>query len=192
MSLVYPIITDFNEEDRDMKLEAKEVLKVIKYAIYVVSIVCLTISKVYAQEIEIPSGTPVTLRFLQTISSEEAAVGQAVGFSVARDVVVNGKTVIKSGAPGQGSIVRVEKKGAIGEAGEILISARSVMAVDGTEVPLRDTMSIKGKEKVGGTVALGVIVCPLFLLRKGEEAQIAGGSELRAYVDYPVKIKIQE
>ena len=53
-------------------------------------------------------------------------------------------------------------------------------------------MSITGKEKVGGTVALSAIICPLFLLRKGEEARITSGSELRAYVDYPVKIKIEK
>ena len=174
-----------------MKLEAKEVLKVIKYVIYVVSIICLTVSEVYAEEIEIPSGTPVALRFLQTVSSEEVAVGQAVALAAARDIIVKGKVVIKNGAPAQATIVKCEKKGAIGEAGEVIISARSVTAIDGTEVPLRDTLSIKGKEKVGGTVALSVLVCPLFLLRKGETAMITSGSELRAYVDYPVKVKIQ-
>jgi len=152
----------------------------------------LMTSNVSAEEVEIPAGTPVALRFTQTISSEEAALGQSVSLSAARDIIVKGKVVIKAGAPAQASIVTVKKKGAIGEAGELIVSARSVTAVDGTEVPLRDTMSITGKEKVGGTVALSAIICPLFLLRKGEEARITSGSELRAYVDYPVKIKIEK
>lgn len=63
-------------------------------------------------------------------------------------------------------------------------------AVDGTNVPLRTSLTEKGEEKLTTTVVLGVIICPLFLLMKGGEAAIQAGTEFKVFVDRDTKIEI--
>ncbi|MHA2260724.1 MAG: hypothetical protein ACXACO_22380 [Promethearchaeota archaeon] len=119
-----------------------------------------------------------------------ANVGDPVDLSVARDVDINGKVVIRQGTRATGEVVSVEKKGYVGKPGKIAIAVRSVTAVDGTEVRLRDTVTQEGKSKETTALLLGLIVCILLLLIKGESSIIPAGTEIKAYVDFPVDIKI--
>ena len=48
---------------------------------------------------EIPYGTRVTVRLGNRLSSASARSGQTFDATVARDVVVNRKTVVKTGSP---------------------------------------------------------------------------------------------
>jgi hypothetical protein len=45
-----------------------------------------------------------------------------------------------------------------------------------------------GRDKTGSTIALTVLISPLFLLKKGNEAGIRKGTELQAYVDEDVTV----
>jgi len=143
-----------------------------------------------AANITIKAGTPVILTVEKSIDSEVANVGDPVHLSVARDVEINGKVVINRGTRATGEVVSVEKKGYVGKPGKIAIAVRSATAVDGTEVRLRDTVTREGKSQQTTALLLGLIVCILLLFIKGESSIIPVGTEIKAYVDFPVDITI--
>lgn len=150
---------------------------------------CTPISAV-AANITLREGTPVVLRLEKSIDSELANVGDPVDLVIARDVEIKGVVVIRQGTKGLGEVVSVEKKGAIGKPGKIMIAVKSTTAVDGTKVPLRATLSREGKSKETAALAVGILICILGLLIKGESAEIPAGTEIKAYVDLSVDITI--
>ncbi len=143
-----------------------------------------------AANLTIKEGTPVALRLEKSINSDTVYVGDPVDLVVARDVKVNGKVVISQGTRTGGEVAFVEEKGLIGKPGKIMITVRSTTAVDGTEVPLRATVTREGKSKQTLAIILGIVLCLFILLMKGESAVIPAGYEIKAYVDYSVDISV--
>jgi hypothetical protein len=144
-----------------------------------------------AASVKLQAGTPVVLRLTQSVSSESARVGDAVNFEVARNVEVDGKIVIRQGTFASGQIASVEKNGAIGEGGKIMVAVQNVQAVDSTNVPIRGTVSQEGKSKQLTALLVGLILCILGLfLIKGENAVVPANTEVKAYVDADVQINV--
>lgn len=140
------------------------------------------------ETLTLPAGTPIVLRNLQMISSEELTNGSTVSFSVVNDVIVDNKVLIKSGSPVEAEISYAKKKNYAGIAGEITVSDFAVRAVDGTYIPLRATLSSKGEDKMGVSIGLGVFLCVLFLLIQGEDAIIPAGRTKSVYTIMDAKI----
>lgn len=153
-----------------------------------------TFASVFATGLEkiiIPSGTIVRLENSSEISSENLIPGQTVDFFVSGDVKVEGKTVIKNGAVAKGYVTRVEKAKGLGKEGSIEIEIRSVEAIDGTEVRLTSSrVSEVGEDKQTAAILLGVLVCILFLTKKGKNAKIPPGFTLDGRVASDVQITI--
>ena len=143
-----------------------------------------------AANLTIKEGTPVALRLEQSINSEEVNVGDIVDLVVARDVKIEGTVVISQGTRALGEIASVEKKAAVGKPGKIMIAVKSTKAVDGTEVPLRATVSQEGKDKQTTALILGILLCFFLLFMKGEDAVVPAGSEVKAFVDYSTDVNI--
>ncbi|MFQ5575095.1 MAG: hypothetical protein ACE5E0_05675 [Terriglobia bacterium] len=99
--------------------------------------------------------------------------------------------MIKAGAPATGEVLRAAPKGMIGRQGELLLGIRYATAVDGTQVPLRASLEEKGEEKLTSTVVLSVVLCPLFLMRKGGEATIPAGTEYTVFVDRLAEVAVE-
>ncbi len=126
--------------------------------------------------------TPIIIRCDETITTNNIVNGSMVRFSVVRDVKSkNGNILIKSGAPVTAQITFSKSKGMIGRSGEVTVSDFHTTAVDGTYIPLSGSVSAKPDDKMVLSIVLGVIVCPLFLLMKGEEAQLPVGATKTAY-----------
>jgi len=143
-----------------------------------------------AEKVILKAGTPVILSLEKSISTDTANVGDLVDLVVVREVKIDGKTVIETGAMARGEVSAVEKKGAIGKPGKISIAVKSVAAVDGKNVPLRATLTREGKGKETTALLVGLILCILGLfLIKGENGVITSGSEIKAYVDYDVEFE---
>lgn len=129
-------------------------------------------------------GTIISVKSLSDISSKTAQEGDKVNFAVADDVEINGKLVIKEGTLVDGNIGSVQKAKGIGKEGSITINFTKVKAENGSSIPIRATKSaIKGENKGGASVALALVLSPLFLLKKGKEAKIPQGKILQLYVD---------
>ena len=145
-----------------------------------------------AEKVTLREGTPVILSLERSLDSNFARVGDPVDFVVIRDVKVNGKIVVEAGTHARGEVASVEGKGVIGKPGKISVVVRTVTAVDGQDVPIRATITREGKSKQTTALLVGLILCILGLfLIKGEHGVIPSGSEVKAYVDYPMEIDVK-
>jgi hypothetical protein len=128
-------------------------------------------------------GTLIVLETTNPLSSKDAQVGQSVSLRVKYDVMVNGRAVIKAGAPGSAQVTAAEQRKGMGKEGSLSIKPTVVQAVDGQMVPLSGNgVGQNGEDAKGGTIALAVVVSPLFLLKKGKDAVIPAGYEMQANV----------
>lgn len=141
----------------------------------------LVSSFIFAQDkIKIPASTVVVVKSTRQLSSKQLKTGQEVILTVATNVNVKGNTVIKAGSPVISLVETAESAGMVGQAGRLTISIQSTTAVDGSNVSLSGNFYTKGESKTGESVAVGVILCPLALLCKGEEGDIPAGAQARA------------
>lgn len=139
----------------------------------------------------IPSGTKVTCRLDQTISSATAQEGQGVNLSVTEDVRINDVVVIKQGATVFGAITMAQEKRRMGRAGKLDFSIDKVRAADGEFIPLRYTPYKKNGEGKGvttGVLTAGAAIvfwpaAPLFLLMKGKDVTIQKGITIDVFTD---------
>ncbi len=123
---------------------------------------------------KLPSGTPVVIRMLSSVSSSDAVVGTTVDFKVEQDVMVGDAAVIKAGTMGSAEVISAEDNGFIGEEGKLTVGNFEVKTANGTSIPLKGVISDKGESKATLSILLGVIVCLPFLFLKGKDATIDG------------------
>jgi hypothetical protein len=136
------------------------------------------------------AGNLVVLETTAPLSSKDAQVGQSVGMRVKYDVVINGRTVIKAGAPGSGQVTAAEHRKGMGKQGTLAIRPSVVQAVDGQMIPLVGTGTTSaGSGTAGAAIGLAVVVSPLFLLHKGKDASIPSGYEMQAAVATETTVK---
>ncbi len=139
--------------------------------------------------------TAVPLRLGETISSEDAHVGQQVPFEVTDDVIVQGVTVIPKGSPAVGSVTQAEPKKRMGRGGKLDVVIDSVRLADGTKVQLSATKNTKGGGHVGAMtgamVATSIVffpAAPLFLFMHGKDIVIPKGTAITAFVQGDTKL----
>ncbi len=141
-------------------------------------------------KVTLQDGTRIAITLKEKVSSETNTVGQVINFEVTRDVAVNGKTVIKAGTPVYGEVTGISKKGSVGHARAVSMTVNYTRAVDGQNIPLRANMNKTGEEKLGTSVALSVVLCPLFLLEKGRESEYTPGTQFEVFVNTPVEVTV--
>ncbi len=125
------------------------------------------------------NSTVVAVKTTNQLSTTQVRVGQEIIFIVAADVKVDGEVLIKAGAPAYGIVQDSKNQQMAGIAGSIVVSVNSTVAVDGTTIALSGAFSNAGESEVGTTVAVGVILCPLALLNKGDAGIIPVGAQIR-------------
>ena len=145
-----------------------------------------------AQDLLLTEGTPIRLKLVDSLSSGKNRTGDSINFTVSDDVMADdGTTVlIKAGAPAWGTVSDCQKRAMMGQKGELSISIDGTKSVDGKKVPLRANVSRDGNSKLGATVALSLIVTPLFLLMKGKDAKIPAGTQISGYIDRDTTIAV--
>lgn len=131
----------------------------------------------------LPAHTPVTLRNLYNISTDNIVSGTSVDFAVLADVKDgSGNTIIKAGTPATAQIIFAKQTGDnLGKAGKLEVSDFHTRTVDGRYVPLSGTISSQGEDRMVLSIVLSVLVCPLFLLMDGDSAVIPTGATKTAY-----------
>lgn len=138
----------------------------------------------------LPAHTPIVIRCTETISTKDVVSGGTVNFAVVSDVFDNnGNVLIKAGTPVTAEIAFAKSKGMIGRSGEVTVNDFHTTAVDGTYIPLSASVTARPEDKMVLSVVLSVLLCPLFLLLKGEEAQVLAGTTKTAYTVSDVYIK---
>lgn len=141
----------------------------------------------------IAAHTPIIIRSTETISTKDIVSGGEVHFAIVNDVKDdNGNILIKTGAPVTAQITFTKSKGMIGRSGELTVTDFHTTAIDGTYVPLSGSVSARPDDKMTLSIVLSILVCPLFLLMKGDDAQLPAGTTKTAYTVSEVYIKINE
>jgi hypothetical protein len=117
------------------------------------------------QPIVVPSGTMLTVRVGQALSSKTSQTGQTFLATLAQPVSVGGRTAIPSGATLSGTVVTAKAKGKIKGEGELTLQLTSV-TVKGQTYPIQTAVldnTTKGKGKrtavtTGGGAAGGALI----------------------------------
>ena len=123
------------------------------------------VQKPAPQPIVVPSGTVLTVRTSQGLSSKTSQSGQTFLATLAQPIGVNGKTALPSGATVSGAVVNAKAKGKIKGQAELSIKLTSISVRNHTYPIQTNVLSstAKGKGKrtaatTGGGAAGGALI----------------------------------
>jgi hypothetical protein len=134
------------------------------------------------QVVVLREGTPVKLKFAQSLSSKTAADDDPVSFLVAEDLLVGDIVVAKAGTFAAGSVSHSKRAGMLGKAGELNIRLSHLKCGD-KKIKLRGAQGKEGQGKEGTVMALTVLFGPIGLIKHGKNVEVKEGAPLVAYVD---------
>lgn len=134
----------------------------------------------HAEMVVLPAQTSVVLTTTTVLDPALLNIGDIIHLQVANDVSVDGKVVIRAGAPAVGRVTHAKKNNYAGVAAQIGIAVEHVEAVDGNQVSITGAQIQEGDSKMVMSIALSVLCCILFLLMKGGEASIPIGTQVIA------------
>ncbi|MCC7044512.1 MAG: hypothetical protein IT183_11655 [Acidobacteria bacterium] len=137
-----------------------------------------------AELVELPANAVIGIRLDTTVSSETARVEDTVHARVSRPVVVDGVTVIPTGARLTGSVTVVERGGRFRERSRIGIQFTSVTIDDDRHIPIRtegiyrvgEAPTGEATAKIGASAVVGSILGGVFGGKKGAAIGAATGA----------------
>jgi hypothetical protein len=149
-------------------------------------------------EVKVPDGTELEIQLQNTLSGQEAKVGDMVDFTILRSIQVEGVTVFEKDSVARARVTTSKKAGRWGKAGKLEWAMQDVLAVDGNRIPARFTKRELGDSK-GGTVAVAAVATTVLLgplgllwgLKKGKPAIIPAGNRYTIFVHGDTTIKVK-
>jgi len=131
----------------------------------------------------IPAGTRITVRTQSQLNSGSARSGQSFNATLARDLIVHGRTVARAGAPVKGTVTFAKSSGRLHAPGELSLRLTAV-EMNGRMVPVSTSaFHAKGKShtksnvtKIGGGAAAGALIGGLAGGGKGALIGTAAGA----------------
>ena len=119
----------------------------------------------FSSGIEIPAGTPITVRMIDSVDSDRSRMGESFRASVDEPVVVNGNPVIPRGADVVAKLVNDQRSGKIQGRTVLTLALVSIRANDrmldittGDVAQASSSRGARSAKVVGGTTALGAII----------------------------------
>jgi hypothetical protein len=144
-----------------------------------------------ASPLTLAAGTPVKLRLAQTLSSAHTQKGDRLEFVVREDVALNGRTVIRAGAPAWGTVSEVHPRRMLGIPGKLVLHPDSVELADGERAPLDAQIEFRGHRhliRMAAGMVVTSLVClpasPVFLLTRGSDGFALKSSDVTAYLNH--------
>jgi hypothetical protein len=150
--------------------------------------ICFKEGKPQMEEVVIPAGTLVSIRFLNNLSSKESITGEIFNYQVGENVFVDNKLLISANSAGLGEITLAKKARILAQPGKLELNFNPITALDGTPIDL--IMGEKAEEEnkrlyiAVGAGILGLIILsnPIGLvfgvLIPGKDVKIDEGSEM--------------
>jgi len=150
--------------------------------------ICFKEGKPQMEEVVIPAGTLVSIRFLNNLSSKENVSGETFNYQVGENVFIDNKLVISANSAGLGEITSAKKASILAQPGKLELTFKSIMSLDGTLIDL--IMGEKAEEEnkrlyvAIGAGILGLIILsnPIGLavgvLIPGKDVKIDEGTEM--------------
>ena len=113
----------------------------------------------------IPAGTRITVRTDSQISSKTAKAGDKFNANLARDLVVDGKTIAKKDAPVKGKVTYAKPSGRLHAPGQVTLRLTSIEINNKMVAISTSGFHAKGKShtksnvtKIGGGAAAGALI----------------------------------
>ncbi len=155
--------------------------------------VCFQEGRPQVEEVVIPAGTLVSIRFLSTLSSKSNKTGETFNFQISENVFLDNKLIMPVNSEGVGEITKAKKATLLSRPGKLEIEFKSVSALDGTALNL--ILGEKAEEEnkrlylaVGaGILGLIILSSPVGLvfgaLIPGKNVKIEEGTEMFLQVE---------
>jgi hypothetical protein len=133
------------------------------------------------EHLVVPASSVIGLRVETPLSTERAQVEDRVDARVTRDVMVDGRVAIPSGARAMGSVILVERGGKMKDRARLGVRFHTLVLADGTELPINteaiyregDSPSGESARKIGGAAVGGAILGALI---GGKKGAVVGGA----------------
>jgi len=150
--------------------------------------ICFKEGKPQMEEMVIPAGTLVSIRFLNNLSSKESVSGETFNYQVGENVFIDNKLVISANSAGLGEITSAKKARILAQPGKLELNFKAIAALDGTPIDL--IMGEKAEEEnkrlyvAVGAGLLGLIILsnPIGLvfgaMIPGKDVKIDEGTEM--------------
>ena len=155
--------------------------KLSKMALIAVTVIVVSATATMAATAKLSSGPAIDAKITETINGSAAQVGQRILMVVDKDIKLNGKVVISAGAQVIAEITDATSKNYAGIPGKLLVSFKTVKAIDGQDISISGTKERKGEDKMLPAIGLGLVCCPLFFLMQGGEGVIPAGQIITVY-----------
>jgi len=144
-------------------------------------------------KVTVPSGTAIEVESAFTVTSSDLKQGGSIPFLVSRPIYVKGALAIAKNAVATARVVDIRRAQRWGRPGSFTWQMEGVIAVDGTNVPLRVSQNVTGNNRVpflvAGAAATVIAVFPysspaalLWGFKKGGEAILPGSRTFTAVV----------
>ena len=98
--------------------------------------VCFKEGRPQVEEVVVPAGTLVPVRFLSTLNSKNNKTGETFDFQIAENVFIDNKLIIPANSEGVGEIAKAKKASILSRSGKLEIEFKSLSALDGTSLNL--------------------------------------------------------
>ena len=134
-------------------------------------------------------GTSVKLKLLHTLNSKTVTPGDPLNFSLAEDVVVEGKTLVKVGTAAIGRVRQAKPARTLGRGAQLTLEVEYLKAGP-IRIPLRGSQAREGEGKKGETAALVVAFGLSGLIKHGSEIEVKEGSVFPAFVDEDTNVPL--
>ena len=150
--------------------------------------ICFKEGKPQMEEVVIPAGTLVSIRFLNNLSSKENVSGETFNYQVGENIFIDDRLVISMNSEGTGEITAAKKATILARPGKLELTFKPIMSLDGTPIDL--IMGEKAEEEnkrlyvAVGAGILGLIILsnPIGLvfgvLIPGKDVKIDEGTEI--------------
>lgn len=98
--------------------------------------VCFKEGRPQVEEVVIPAGTLVSIRFLSTLSSKSNKTGETFNFQISENIFLDNRLIIPVNSEGVGEITKAKKATLLSRPGKLEIEFKSFSALDGTSLSL--------------------------------------------------------
>ncbi len=128
---------------------------------------------VFAYELKIPAGTPVSIYTPDEIDADDVKLGKNVDFIVQEGVSINNHVVISAGSHVIGQITKKKNNFILGIPGSIEVGNFRVKTIDNKFVNLRGLVQDKGTGREWANIGWFFLFPVLFI--KGDDGKIPAG-----------------
>ena len=107
-----------------------------------------------SQPVEVPAGTNLTVRLLDTLSSHDTAAGTSFSAEVTQEVSIDGAVVVPVGSTVHGRVTEAHAAEKIGGRPILSLAFDGLSTPDGQTIQLAASLARSGKSQVGKDAAI--------------------------------------